>query len=202
MGGTIESYRVGGPDHFPIHEAVAAWGSIQCVERQFGSKPQVEELAARKVLTKLLEQGNDSVSLDMSQTVRVDDCRAPVDVAVGEWHQKTVNNYGLTLKNGESREEWWTRGMQDSKGAFRRALFSPHIFDTIVDAQCWTTQHVPQGSLDHSHAAFFIVLYREAKALEYLVTPIFQGPSFTKAQSLAGMEANQQIAKIVGIDKE
>jgi hypothetical protein len=201
MGGTIESYRVGGPDHFPIHEAVAAWGSIQCVERQFGSKPQVEELAARKVLTKLLEQGNDSVSLDISQTVRVDDCRAPVDVAVGEWHQKTVNNYGLKLKNGESREEWWSRGFQDPKGAFRRALFAPYIFDSIVDSQCWT-QHVPEGSLDNSHAALFILLYREANGLEYVVTPVFQGPSFTKAQGLASVELNQQIAKIVGIDKQ
>lgn len=202
VGGTIESHRVGGPDHSPVHEAVAQWGSVRGVERRSGSKQQVEELAAKKVLQTLLGQGQDLFQQD-SSSVFVEDCRLPERPELGEWHQKTVNNYALSLKNGESREEWWNRGAQDPKYAFRRALLSPHVFDSIVNIQCWA-QQVPYGSSEHSHATFFILMYkcREPQGFEYIVTPVFRGASFTKAQGTAAVDINHHIVRVASLHRE
>lgn len=208
IGGTVDSIQRGGPPHQPVFEATAKWRNLQVVHVGHGSKKSVGQQAAAILLTKAMNSAEDcgfDIPIGKSKEVLVvEDCRATNDEASlnpgSPWILNTLDGYSFKLRDGESPQEWWSRGALTLKDAFRRAWIAPHIFDKILRVDCWS-QKLYDSPPDRSVAAFSIVSYRRADSaeLEHFVTPIVRRESVNKAKGAAGVEANQRILEIVWV---
>ncbi len=183
----------GALDHNPVQETIAKGEEFKNGIRPSARKHAVEEGAETIIVLPVMEH---AILPKKCSKVTVDDCRQSKGRETnGKWRLKSLDNFALTLRDGENYKEWWHRGAFRAKDAYRRAIMAPHMFDSIVDVQCWSRQILEHNS-DKSHAIFFVLQYQQSSGLEFFVTQVSYGESFTKAQAGPALEVNRQIAEI------
>ena len=135
LGGTVGIESESGPNHFPRFTAVASLSQLE-KKSESSTKKHAEQLAATEVLKAL---GIDVNVIENNRTMQE-------FIRDSAWHQFNFSGGEVvTLKGGESMLQWWLRGAQKPKSAFRRALMASHVFASIVDVTAWS-----RGFLDNS----------------------------------------------------
>ncbi|CAB9496495.1 expressed unknown protein [Seminavis robusta] len=201
MGGSIEVDRHGGTDHNPRFLATAVFQNFH-VEATGRTKKIAEQSAASQCLVQVRDGG--VVSLNSKEEDEHVTFASPI--ATETWTPFDFGEeWSLTLKNGESILDWWQRGTNEPRKAFRRALFGPKVFpESVLSVDSWTRRYESTSEEDDdSVVASIVIVFDDKKGENGTPNIVFWSTaqiasSANKARSMAGLDANAEISRLVG----
>ena len=207
LGGTIEpARRTAGTDHNPVFTTVAQLEQAQAVA-QGSTKKQAEMLAAAQLLYQISDDDTDNYDAESlstrslwysSNNNNADDNE--IEFKYNQWKPFQLPEHSITLKGTESPVEWWMRGATIPKDAMARAIRAPLIFPQVlaaVDAWIWRSRStLPEHENSNSTCCAFGMIVTHKKCVH---VPVQSAPTANQAKRLVGLQANRQIAQLVGI---
>lgn len=184
LGGVVTATRIGGEDHSPQFQAIAALEGIS-EESIASTKKSAEQAAALLCLHRL---GHSTTNGSIGHEI------VPIENQLNQWNLfQLENNKEITLKDGETMLEWWLR--VDRKAAFRRVLLSPQVFpDHIVSVDSWTRRS------DDDAFILISILYRSSDNTVCAWSCTNVAKSASLARNAVGEDAMAFIKKMVSIE--